>query len=771
MSHEFRSFLCVLEDRLAPAGDLDLLFGVNGKIELPHLEYVTAMSVLPDQRILVTGPVQMNGDDDFGVIRLTADGKLDSTFGNEGFVRIPFNLVENATGDDVPYALAAKPDGGAYIVGTAVASKSPNYFTGVAIASLTPTGELDATFGIAGKLSFPWAEAFRSEGTDVRLMPGGNIVIAGTGVHVFELKEIVGSTRLLPNGEFDASYGNGGFAYQQYGRYSVAARIDPLGGVIGLHRREDGKSNIQSSSYMQNDTYLLARTAPNGQVDVGYGIGGTAEVSRVKYMIMQNTSMRLNQYPLANLSVTQDGHAWVNVGLAGIQSGIYYSELVRRDLQGQPVASFGDNGTRIDIPFSTSVYGLLDGRMLMVVPNLNSFNEIRQIDPGVYRLLSDGSPDTLFGTDGFVSRDALGYLTRQFAGTSDGGMIAIGRANDQTTGERYAFRLLGDPPLPPAIQALSPYTAVGSGTGGGQLKVILPTGFESLEETPFGPEYTAGIRTAVADFNGDGVDDVMLGTGPGVPTRVVIQDGATMQTLWDYAPFEESFTGGVYVTQGDINKDGTPDIVITPDEGGGPRVRVFDGATKGLLADFFGIEDPDFRGGARAAIGDMNGDEYGDVIVAAGFLGGPRVAGFDGKSLGSGTRVFADFFAFESTLRNGVFPSVGDIDGNGKADLIVGAGPGGGPRVTVFEGQALQSNQYTSLANFFAGDPANRGGVRLAVKNLDADARADLVAGAGMHAASRVTAYLGKSLVGSGNPVPSYDVDAFPGLTSGVFVG
>ena len=42
----------------------------------------------------------------------------------------------------------------------------------------------------------------------------------------------------------------------------------------------------------------------------------------------------------------------------------------------------------------------------------------------------------------------------------------------------------------------------------------------------------------------------------------------------------------------------TPELVITPDEGGGPRVRVFNGKGFAQVADFFGIDDPNFRGGA-----------------------------------------------------------------------------------------------------------------------------------------------------------------------------
>ena len=75
------------------------------------------------------------------------------------------------------------------------------------------------------------------------------------------------------------------------------------------------------------------------------------------------------------------------------------------------------------------------------------------------------------------------------------------------------------------------------------------------------------------------------------------------------------------------------------------------------------------------------------------------------------------------------------------------------------------------VANFFAGDAGNRGGVRVTVKRLDATNRAGLVVGAGTGAGSRVTAYTGASLLASANPTPLLDFDDLAGYTGGVFVG
>jgi hypothetical protein len=103
---------------------------------------------------------------------------------------------------------------------------------------------------------------------------------------------------------------------------------------------------------------------------------------------------------------------------------------------------------------------------------------------------------------------------------------------------------------------------------------------------------------------------------------------------------------------------------------------------------------------------------------------------------------------------------------------VAGGGPGGGPRVFALSGKDLVTgNQQVQLANFFGGDPNSRGGIRVAVKNLDVDTRGDVVVGAGAGAGSQVTAYLGKAVPSDGLPATAEQFDAFSGFTGGVFVG
>lgn len=71
-------------------------------------------------------------------------------------------------------------------------------------------------------------------------------------------------------------------------------------------------------------------------------------------------------------------------------------------------------------------------------------------------------------------------------------------------------------------------------------------------------------------------------------------------------------------------------------------------------------------------------------------------------------------------------------------------------------------------ANFFAGFVESRGGVRVAMEDLDGDSRADLLTGSGS-GNSRVLGYLGADLAVNGAPAATRDFFAFPGFP--VFVG
>jgi hypothetical protein len=324
------------------------------------------------------------------------------------------------------------------------------------------------------------------------------------------------------------------------------------------------------------------------------------------------------------------------------------------------------------------------------------------------------------------------------------------------------------PPLPASGTALR-LTAVGADAGGAPLvRVFNADGSERFTLTPYDPAFRGGVRVAVGDVTGDGTPDVVTAPGPGHAPQVKVfngRDGVLVRTI---DAMDGAFKGGLFVAVADVNQDGHADLAVTPDRSGGPRVQVFSGADGGQLANFFGIEDTKFRGGARPSFGDLNADGRPDLLVSAGFGGGPRVAGFDGRGLpGAATppaRLFGDFFAFEPTLRNGCFLASGDLNRDGSDDLIAGGGPGGGPRVLALSGADLVSGTTPqTLANFFADAVTLRGGVNVSVADVNGDGSTDILAGPGRGG------QVAKAFSGSGEFLQ--DVPGFDGFSGGVFVG
>jgi hypothetical protein len=276
-------------------------------------------------------------------------------------------------------------------------------------------------------------------------------------------------------------------------------------------------------------------------------------------------------------------------------------------------------------------------------------------------------------------------------------------------------------------------------------------------------------------FTPGGADDLVIGTGPGEPARVTVVDGDTRQAVAQELPFGAGFTGGVFVAAGDIDGDGVADLAVTADRSGGPRVRVY--LTRGTelvpIADFFAL-DPDFRGGLRVALGDVSGDGRADLGVTAGDGGGPRVATYAGRSLLGGatpTRLWNDFFGLDPESRLGAYVAVGDLDGDGFGEVIVGSDAGGGPRVAVYDGRSLvESGTPVLVANFFSGPDSDRGGVRVAARDVDGDGSVEVLTGSGPGSPTRVRIYEGLDVLEDPSPDPFFESDPFPGVTTGVYV-
>lgn len=238
--------------------------------------------------------------------------------------------------------------------------------------------------------------------------------------------------------------------------------------------------------------------------------------------------------------------------------------------------------------------------------------------------------------------------------------------------------------------------------------------------TAFDAAFTGGVTTAVGDVNGDGIADIIAGAGPGGGPNVTAFSGFDGAQLFSFFAFDPRFIGGVSVAVGDINFDGFGDLIVGAGAGGGPNVVVVSGKDHQTLLGTWFAFNPIFIGGVSVAAGDVNGDGIAEVIVGAGPTGGPNVVVVNGAS---GERL-ASYFAYESTFAGGVSVAVGDVRGTGVAQVVTG--PGKGRLVpNVLEIDALTGKVLVDFINPAGG----MNGVRVGVGRASGDGRAVILTG------------------------------------------
>lgn len=242
------------------------------------------------------------------------------------------------------------------------------------------------------------------------------------------------------------------------------------------------------------------------------------------------------------------------------------------------------------------------------------------------------------------------------------------------------------------------------------------SGLLTADITPF-PGFMGGARVALGDVDPTNAgDEVVVAAGPGGGPHVCVFT-TTGMLLGETFVFDVGFTGGVYVTTGDINGDATEEIIVGAGPGGGPHIRSFDfdsgggGFTQdgGSLGSFFPYAQG-FTGGVRVGSGASLAGSSGandEIVTAPGPGGGPHVKIFDGDD----GALLNNFFAFDPGFAAGVYVSIGAVDGLGP-QVQVGAGEGGGPHLKVYDGNFGTGGQPTEFLSVFLLRPSLPVGVR-----------------------------------------------------------
>ncbi len=217
----------------------------------------------------------------------------------------------------------------------------------------------------------------------------------------------------------------------------------------------------------------------------------------------------------------------------------------------------------------------------------------------------------------------------------------------------------------------------GAGGGGGpQVRIFNQRGDVEGQFFAYDSTFRGGVHIATADFDKDGIDEIVTSAGAGLSSEVRIVDKSG-KIKWEFSVTADGLNGGVTVNAADIDNDGEVEIITGTGGGSLPIVQIFD---KLGNKEASWLSYPEFfRGGVNVSVGDVDADGELEVITAAGDGGGPQVRIFS-----SDGTVEGQFFAFEDTFRGGARLAVGNVDEDGPAEIIVGSGIGRESEVRIF---------------------------------------------------------------------------------------
>ena len=298
---------------LAADGDLDPSFGDDGSVGMGRDSDLTRVALQPDGRIVSAGEA-LGSDDSLHVVRVTAAGELDSSFGEGGYVSL------TGEGSLEIGAVEVQPDGRILVAATDAGEAAD-----AVVFRLMPNGSPDDSFSGDGVARFDFAGS-RSESRDIALQPDGRIVVTGIGSG---FEDFV-AARLTTDGGLDDSFSGDGRVQEDLGgQFENATAVVVQGTRIVVV----GTTELPRSGTAPARFGAVALQA-NGSRETAWGPNGDGTV--VGSGSYQRIAHDATGAPDGGLMIVGVGQP------PGDDPAVF--ELLKLDATGRPDANFGNSG-------------------------------------------------------------------------------------------------------------------------------------------------------------------------------------------------------------------------------------------------------------------------------------------------------------------------------------------------------------------------------------------------------------------------------------------
>jgi uncharacterized delta-60 repeat protein len=359
--------------RYTANGVVDSSFGENGRVttDFDNSYDVANAIALQENNIILLGTSR----GDFILARYTANGKLDTSFGEDGKVTTDFNNL-----DDQADAIVVQGNKIIAAGSTGHEFYSPHDF---ALARYTANGTLDASFGVNGKLTTNFTVSGVDSSDDkayAMALQRDKIIVAGSNNGDFAL------ACYRADGALDASFGEQGLLT---GHFPASQTLFTSTAIQG--------NKILAAGYAlynnRNNDFALVRYTVNGTLDSAFGVNGKVTTN---FTVLNADSSDDKAY-----AITLQGDKIV---LAGSSNGDF--ALARYTADGVLDQTFGVNG-KMTMGFNIDLDGgsndearsiVLQGDKIVVGGSSNG-------DFALARYTADGRLDFSFGVNGKVTTD------------------------------------------------------------------------------------------------------------------------------------------------------------------------------------------------------------------------------------------------------------------------------------------------------------------------------------------------------------------------------